>query len=261
MQLITLTTDFGRRDWFVGTMKGVIFGIAPRATIVDLTHEIPAGNVRVGAFALAAIYRFYPKRTVHVAVIDPGVGSVRRAIAVQTENHFFVGPDNGVLSFALAREKIKTIRQLTNEKFFLKHVSQTFHGRDVFAPVTAHLSRGVPIQNFGPALKDFVHLDGPQPRPTRAGIEGEVVYIDHFGNAITNVPKEMLGSRRWEVCAGRKRLCPVREFYQAVLIGDAVALIGSCGLLEISINGSSAEKRFSLRVGSRISVRSTLKSR
>src|SRR5262245_4734331 len=143
MHVITLTTDFGTRDWFAGTMKGVILGINPRATIVDLTHGIPAGDVRTGAFALAAGYRFFPKGTVHVAVVDPGVGGKRGALAVQTANYFFVGPDNGVLSFALRDEKIKAIYRLENRELFMKAVSHTFHGRDVFAPVAAYLSRGI----------------------------------------------------------------------------------------------------------------------
>jgi S-adenosylmethionine hydrolase len=295
VQLITLTTDFGTRDWFVGTMKGVILGLQPRATIVDLTHEIPAGDVRAGAFALTAGCRFFPKGTVHVAVVDPGVGSARRAIAVQTEKYFFVGPDNGVLSFALAREKIKAIRQLTNEKFFLKNVSQTFHGRDLFAPVAAHLSRGVPIQRLGPALKDFVWLDWPRPRTTRAGIQGEVVYIDRFGNAITNILNEMLqaaGARTflsaatpgcstatkapmvysslhtaadrnvrapravtWTVFAKGKPICSVEPFYQSVRTGQAVAVPGSSGFLEIAVNGGSAEETLGLKIGRCVELR------
>ncbi len=164
MQLITLTTDFGTRDWFVGTMKGVILSVAPRAAVVDLTQDIPPGDIRGGAFALLAGYRFFPKGTVHDAVVDPGVGKARKAIAVQTARYCFVGPDNGVLSLALANEKIQTIRSLENREYFLHPISRTFHGRDVFAPVAAHLSRGVPIQKLGRGLKDFVRLDWPRPR-------------------------------------------------------------------------------------------------
>jgi hypothetical protein len=170
MRLITLTTDFGTRDWFVGTMKGVVLGIHPPATVVDLTHEIPPGDIRAGAFALMTACRFFPKGTVHVAVVDPGVGSRRRAIAVQTANSCFVGPDNGVLSWALMREKIKTIRLLENREFFLEPVSHTFHGRDIFAPVAAHLSRGVAVSRLGRELKDFVRLPWPcATEPTKVG--------------------------------------------------------------------------------------------
>ena len=256
MQIIALTTDFGTKDWFVGTMKGVILGLAPRAVIVDLTHEIPPGDIRAGAFALVAGYRFFPKGTIHVAVVDPGVGSVRKAIAVQTANYLFVGPDNGVLSFALAREKVKSVRQLRNANYFLQPVSQTFHGRDIFAPVAAHLARGVPVGKLGSAQKDFVRLRWPQPRARRNRIEGEVVFVDRFGNAITNIENGDLDTRRdLEISAGRKQLCWVKSFYQSVPAGKAVAVPGSTGFLEIAVNGGSAAKRFGLKMGERVSVR------
>jgi len=194
VSVITLTTDFGTGDWFVGTMKGVIASLAPGTRVVDLTHDVPPGDIRSGAFALAASHRFFPKGAIHLAVVDPGVGSGRKAIAVQTAKAVFVGPDNGVLSWALAKEKIRAIHALENEAYFLQPVSPTFHGRDVFAPVAAHLSRGVPIRKFGPALKDFVRLDWPEPRARRGRIEGEVVYVDRFGNAITNLESRLLGS-------------------------------------------------------------------
>lgn len=256
MQIITLTTDFGTQDWFAGTMKGVILGIAPRAAIVDITHDIPAGDIRAGAFALAAGYQFFPKGTVHVAVVDPGVGGARKAIAVQTANYFFVGPDNGVLSPALAREKIKTVHRLENTNYFLRPVSHTFHGRDIFAPIAAHLSRRVSIRKLGAAQKDFTGLSWPQPRVQRNRIEGEIVFIDRFGNAITNIESAVLNApNHLEVLAGRKRLCPVRTFYQSVPVSRAVAVPGSSGFLEIAINGGSAARRFGLKVGDRISVR------
>ncbi len=255
MQIITLTTDFGIQDWFVGTMKGVVLAINPSATIVDVTHEVRPGDIRGGAFALAAAYRFFPKDTIHVAVVDPGVGSERRAIAVQTANYFFVGPDNGVLSFALGNERIKAIHRLENDKFFLKPVSHTFHGRDIFVPVAAHLSRGVQIHKFGPQQKDFIRLNWPEPRLSTSRIEGEIVYIDRFGNAITNVPNVNLNLKHtYEVRAGRKRLCEVRAFYGSVRAGEVVAVPGSSGLLEIAINGSSAAATLLLAIGTRILI-------
>jgi S-adenosylmethionine hydrolase len=255
VNIITLTTDFGTRDWFVGTMKGVILRLNPRATIVDLTHEISPGDIRGAAFALMASAGFFPKGTVHLAVVDPGVGGARQAIAVQTADYFFVGPDNGVLSFALARERIKSVRRLENGKFFLQPVSRTFHGRDIFAPVAAHLSRGVSFQKLGPIQKDFVRLPWPESKRTRNGIEGEIGYLDRFGNAITNIPNPDLELRdNREVRAGRKRLGPVRAFYQAVPVGHAVVVPGSSGFLEIAVNGGSAAKRFGLEIGDRVSV-------
>ncbi|SRR6266567_186595 len=264
MRLITLTTDFGTRDWFVGTMKGVALGIQPRATIVDITHEIASGDVRGGAFALTASYCLFPKDTVHVAVVDPGVGSERRAIAVQTRDYFFVGPDNGVLSFALAREKIKSIHQLTNDEFFLKPVSRTFHGRDIFAPVAAHLSRGVAIHKFGARLKGFVRLKWPRLRPLDGKVEGEIVHVDHFGNLITNIDGKSLrvfADKPCEVFAKRKRLCPIAPFYGAVPIGRPLGILGSAGFLEIAVNGASAAEKFSLRLGDQVGVRPRVKSR
>ena len=259
MSVITLTTDFGTSDWFVGTMKGVIASIAPRCTVVDLTHDLPPGNIRGGAFALAASYGFFPKGTIHVAVVDPGVGSRRMAIAVQTARGVFVGPDNSVLSWALAKEKIRAIHALENEAYFLQPVSQTFHGRDIFAPVAAHLSRGVPIQKFGPALKEFVRLDWPEPRARRGGLEGEVVYIDRFGNAITNLEGGLLegsGRASCEVHGKRRWNCPLKTFYQAVPPKTPVALVGSSGFLEIAVNGGSAEKVLGVRVGTRVVIHS-----
>lgn len=252
MNTITLTTDFGTRDWFVGTMKGVVPGINPRAAIVDITHEVPAGDVRAGAFALMAACRYFPKGTVHVAVVDPGVGSQRRAIAMQTGNYIFVGPDNGVLSWALAREKIKTIRQLENPKYFLKTISLTFHGRDIFAPVAAHLSRGVSLQRLGRELKDFVRLPWPGPTKDRGEICGEIIHIDHFGNAITNIGADLVPGSGKTVCEamGKQKVrCTLQEFYGAVTVNAPVAVIGSSGFLEIAVNGGSAAQRFGLKIG------------
>jgi len=258
VRLITLTTDFGLADWFVGTMKGVIARIAPRTQVIDLTHGLPPGDIRAGAFALAASYRFFPKGTVHVAVVDPDVGTKRRAIAVQTTNYFFVGPDNGLLSLALRREKIKAIRALENKTYFLQPLSQTFHGRDIFAPVAAHLTRGLAIQKLGPALKSFVRLPWPEPRRIHEKIEGEVVYIDRFGNAITNIEGVVLndlGDGPCEVMAGRHGPFPMATSYQSVPAGQPVAVPGSSGFLEIAINGGSAQKRLGLKIGSRILCR------
>lgn len=277
MRIITLTTDFGTRDWFVGTMKGVILGIAPRAQVVDITHEVPPGDIRAGAFALMAACRYFPKGTVHVAVVDPGVGSQRQAIAVQTANGTFIGPDNGVLSWALMREKIKTIRLLENQKYFLKERSHTFHGRDIFAPVAAHVSRGLPVQRLGRELKDFQRLPWPTPvkgapssvsaRPRvlkRAQtedlgtpVQGEIIHIDRFGNAITNIEAGLLpgdDKATREVTIKRKLCCKLAECYSAVPAGSPVAVIGSSGFLEIAVNGGSAERKFGLEIGDKVVV-------
>lgn len=255
VQLITLTTDFGMRDWFVGTMKGVIHRIAPRAVVVDITHEIPPGDVRAGAFALAASWRFFPGGSVHVAVVDPGVGSERAAIAVRTANAVFIGPDNGVLSLALRSESRLEIRRLANERFFLKPVSRTFHGRDVFAPVAAHLSRGARFSELGPKLTDWVRLPWREPRRRGNVIEGEVLYVDRFGNAILNIPNAWVEPGRAGVFIRGKRVGPVAPFYAAVRSGRAAAVPGSTGLLEVAVRGGSAAERFDLKPGGDVTIR------
>jgi len=257
MRVITLTTDFGATDWFVGTMKGVILDINTQVQIVDVTHEISPGDTRGGAFALAASYNFFPRRTIHVVVVDPGVGSQRGAIAVQTANYFFVGPDNGVLSFALSREKIKAVRQITNEHLILQPVSNTFHGRDLFAPVAAHLSKGWPIQKAGPETKGFVKIDWPKPRRRWRSIVGEIVYIDRFGNAITNIDREALFAPTespCEVLVKHNRLCQLGSFYQAVPARKPIAVLGSTGFLEIAVNGGSAAKKLDLKIGDTVTL-------
>lgn len=274
--LITLTTDFGAADWFVGVMKGVIAGIAPEARVINLTHEVPPGNIRAGAFALTTSYRFFPKRTIHVAVVDPGVGSKRKPILVRTKNYVFIGPDNGLLSWALRHEKILTIRSLENPKYSLHPLSRTFHGRDLFAPVAAHVSLGLAIQKLGPELTDCFKLPWPEAQCVKDRLQGEVLYIDRFGNAITNISAEAVeelttnqtsathhASRityyasNLTVWHCRKKICAVREFYQVVPHSQPVAVIGSTGFLEIAVNGGNAEKSLKLRVGDAVIVRRT----
>lgn len=257
MKIISLTTDFGTQDWFVGTMKGVILGINPKASAVDITHEIPPGDIRAGAFALMASWRYFPAGTVHVVVVDPGVGSRRQAIAVQTRNAVFIGPDNGVLSWALEDEKIKTIRLLENREYFLETISRTFHGRDIFAPAAAHTSRGVPIARLGRALRDFHRLAWPAPVKRADEIRGEIIYVERFGNAITNVAAEMISGKTASVSltAGKRTVhINMAEFYAAVPVNEPVAVIGSCGFLEIAVNGGAAARQLGLKIGDEVMV-------
>ncbi|MBI1175972.1 hypothetical protein GC207_00875 [bacterium] len=250
MKPIAITTDFGLDDWFVGTMKGVIQKIAPNAPTVDITHAIKPGDIRAGAFALAAAYRFFPIGTVHLVVIDPGVGSERAGVVIETENYLFVGPDNGVFSFALRGERLRSIHRLENRKYQLTEVSRTFHGRDIFAPAAAHLSRGVPANQFGARQHELVPLEWPEPVITESGLRGEVVYIDHFGNCITNLPaSRVLASGATRIKVGAK-VIPIHDCYSAVKKGRPVAVIGSVGLLEIAINGGNAAKAMKLKIGS-----------
>jgi hypothetical protein len=239
-------------------MKGVILGREPSARIVDLTHAVPSGDIRAGAFALLASCRCFPPGTVHVAVVDPGVGSPRPALAVRTADYYFIGPDNGVLSFALAHQSVQAVRRIQNQRLFRQPVSATFHGRDVFAPVAAHLAGGGDFAQVGPKVGGFVRLCWPEPQATKDGWMGEVVYVDHFGNAITNLGPEQLGSLAPQggelVLPGRKP-CPLAACYQAAPSGQPLGIIGSCGLLEVAVSGGSAARSLGLRVGTRVRVR------
>ena len=258
MKLITLTTDFGLDDWFVGTMKGVILRLGPRCQVVDITHGIPSGDIRAGAFALAAAYRYFPRGTIHVAVVDPGVGGERAGVAVQTTRYCFIGPDNGVLSLALAREKIKAIRRLENGRFFLQPVSRTFHGRDVFASVAAHLSKGASFRSLGPEVDEFVRLEWPEPKVRGREVRWQVVYLDRFGNGITNLTAAhlaKLGCSPWSVRLRRGRSFRVAAFYQALPVGKPAGVVSSTGFLEIAANGRSAAEVLGLKVGDPVHVR------
>ncbi|MDQ5846979.1 MAG: SAM-dependent chlorinase/fluorinase, partial [Acidobacteriota bacterium] len=189
--LITLLTDFGTADYFVGAVKGVILSINPAATIVDITHEIPPQDIEAAAFTLLAAYATFPLKTVHVAVVDPGVGSSRRPILVEAAGQFFVGPDNGIFSYLCDSVKNSQVFHLTNAKYFRQPVSPTFNGRDVFAPVAAAISNGADPQQLGDKIKDYVRLKPLMPEKSRKGeIKGRVIHIDRFGNCVTNITRK-----------------------------------------------------------------------
>jgi hypothetical protein len=251
MRIITLTTDFGIADWFVGSMKGVILGINPLAQVVDITHAIAAGDIRDGAFVLSEACRCFPRGTVHVVVVDPGVGSARRPILVETRDYFFIGPDNGVLSLALDHEQIVVMRQIENDAYFRQPVSRTFHGRDVFAPVAAHLTRGVPMAEFGPPVNEVTRLIWPTPKVTGDIVHGEIVHIDRFGNGITNIRGEILVGTNAPAMVTVRGVaqCPVKQYYRETADGQALALVGSSGLIEIAVTNGSAAHVLGLRVG------------
>ena len=252
--IITLTTDFGLQDAFVGTMKGVILGIAPDARLVDLTHDVPPFDVRAGAYALYAAYRYFPAETIHLAVVDPGVGSARRAVAVRTSWGTFVAPDNGLLSLVLSRESVRQAVALENPAYRLPHVSHTFHGRDVFAPAAAHIARGVPLAEFGPTASDLVTF--PASRPTRQddALVGHVIYVDRFGNLVTDVTETDLPGSVVAVEAGGQRMAGLSAAYADVSPGQLLALIGSAGHLEIGVRGGHAACVLGLVVGDQVII-------
>lgn len=255
MNVITLTTDFGTRDWFVGTMKGVILGVHPGAHVVDLTHEVPPGDIRAGAFALASACPYFPEGTIHVAVVDPGVGGTRKPIAVRTRRGIFIAPDNGLLTLALQREEVRAVREVTNKRFFRGPLSHTFHGRDLFAPVAAHLSKGAAFTRVGPRVSEWKTIDFPQPSVEGTRIRGEIVYVDQFGNAISNIPEPILpSSTGLKIRHRNKVLCTLHECYEAVPAGQVVAVVGSSGFVEIAVNGGSASKSLNIKSGDPVSL-------
>lgn len=251
--IITLTTDFGLRDAFVGTMKGVILEIAPTVQTVDLTHGIAAGDVRSGAFALMTAAPFFPSGTIHVAVIDPGVGSARRALAISTPRAVFIGPDNGLLSWAVRQENVLEIRSIENSSFFLPRVSSTFQGRDLFAPAAANLAAKGRFSELGPELGSFQRITWPEPIHLKEGWKTEIIHVDVYGNAITTFPVEPATALHSVMLAGNMRI-PFARFYGAVAPGHQLAVGGSSGFLEIAVNQGHAADQLSLRVGSEVVV-------
>jgi len=249
MTLVTLTTDFGLSDPFVGIMKGVILTRAPGATIVDVSHGIPPQDVLAGALVLRHALPYFPTGGVHVAVVDPGVGTSRRPICVETPAGFLVGPDNGLLSLAAPRDVIRRIVHLTEERFFLAPRSATFHGRDVFAPVAAVLASGTSVSALDIETDAMQRLAVPSPDEDGRRLSGEVVYIDHFGNLVTNVGTENLHGHRWAVRIGDAQLPGIAASYSAVAPGEPVAVVNSWGLVEVAVRDGSARERLAMAVG------------
>jgi S-adenosylmethionine hydrolase len=250
--LITLTTDFGLTDHYVGAMKGVILSICPAARIVDISHSVGAYDIADGAFLLAQACRYFPGGTAHVVVVDPGVGTARRPILVEAGGQRFVAPDNGVLSFIYAREK-HNVRVVTNGRYFLKSVSGTFHGRDVFAPVAAYLARGIAPARFGKLIDDYLRLTFDQPtRTARRAWTGAILHIDHFGNLVTNFAEADfpdLAKRPFEMAAGPQRISTLAPNYAACTPGQPFLIVGSSGYYEISVNQASAARLLGCATG------------
>jgi S-adenosylmethionine hydrolase len=245
--IVTLTTDFGLNDHFVGTIKGVILQIAPEAEIVDICHSVQAFDILDGALALAQSYNYFPSGTVHVVVVDPGVGSARRPILATSERHKFVAPDNGVLSLMYAREPRLNVRHITSDHYFLQPLSNTFHGRDVFAPVAAYLAKGVHPGKFGDEITDFVRFNAPRPKAADAKtLRGVVLKIDRFGNLITNFTPEDVPAlfssnpQAFRINIGKQEVTQLKTNYAEGAPGEIFAILGSMGYLEIAANRGSA---------------------
>jgi S-adenosyl-L-methionine hydrolase (adenosine-forming) len=258
--IVTLLTDFGSQDYFVGAMKGVILSLNPAATIVDITHELPPQDIEAAAFNLLSSYRDFPAGTVHVCVVDPGVGSARRAIAIECRGQYLVGPDNGIFSWICEREGNFTAVSLTNESFFRHPVSSSFHGRDVFAPVAAALSRGVPTEDLGEPVNDIERLESLAPTfPDDRTIKGRIIHIDRFGNCVTNVTRAHLsawgGPGSWTISLNDRQINSFRSFFSEGSGDDLFCIAGSAGFLELSARNASAAKIMGARRGQEILFR------
>ncbi|HEV3471261.1 MAG TPA: SAM-dependent chlorinase/fluorinase [Pyrinomonadaceae bacterium] len=260
--IVTLLTDFGTADYFVGAMKGAVLAANPRAQVLDITHDIPAHDVEAGAFTLAAAFEAFPPGAVHVAVVDPGVGSARRALAVEAAGHFFVGPDNGLFGHVYERAADLRVFHLTDESYFRPAVSATFHGRDVFAPVAGAISRGVRPARLGAEIDDFVRLPLARPRRLADGaLEAAVIHVDCFGNLVTNLtPRDVseaeLAAGRARLVVGAREVRRFRRFYaeESTDPSEPFAIWGSAGFLELSLDRASAAQALGAARGQKIQV-------
>src|SRR4051812_24074367 len=242
---LTLTTDFGLSDHFAGVMKGVILGICPQAHVVDISHQVTPFEIAEGAYLIAQAWRYFPKKTVHVVVVDPGVGTQRRPILVEAGGQYFIGPDNGVLSMVYLQEKSK-VRLISNEKYFRHPVSRTFHGRDIFAPVAAHLAAGILPARFGKPIEDYLKPEFQKPQ--RAGKRtwiARILKIDRFGNIVTNIHTSEFGdlaTRNFSLSLGPQTVAALAHNYAQCAPGELFLILGSAGYYEVSLSQGNAAK-------------------
>jgi len=252
--IITLTTDYGLNDHLVGTLKGVILKINPDATIVDITHNVAPFDLLDGALAIGLAYSYFPPRTIHVVVVDPGVGTERRPLLVTAENQYFVAPDNGVLSLIYEREQNVVARHVTAEHYYLQPVSKTFHGRDVFAPVAAWLSKGWQTSSMGEEITDYKKFALPKPKATDGVVKGIVMRVDAFGNLVTNfrtedLPEGALTNGTVKLQVGDQAVSRMVPTFASGNAGEPVAYVGSSGYIEIAVNKGSASRTLSIGRG------------
>jgi len=260
-RLVTLTTDFGLNDHFVGTMRGVIFNINPQAQIVDICNAVNSFDVLDGALTIAQAASYFPSDTLHVVIVDPGVGSQRRPILVTNEKHVFLAPDNGVLSLVYERSERLSVRHVTAEHYFLQPVSQTFHGRDVFAACAGWLSKGVETSKFGDEITDYIRFAAPKPKPIdEKSFKGVVLKTDKFGNLITNItPKDIPqlfeeAPPAFKLVIGKAEVTKIKNAYAQATPGELFGILGSMGYLEISANRAAASRVAGADRGSDVTV-------
>lgn len=261
LRVIALLTDFGFKESSVAAMKGTILGICPEAQIIDISHEVPSFDIKDGAFVFASAASYFPKGTIFVCVVDPGVGTERRGIVVETERFLAVGPDNGLFSLFMDREGVKNVYEIKNEELMLKKKTHTFHGLTIFSPVAAHLANGVKPRLVGPKINDYIRWSFQKSIVEDGVILGEIIHIDQFGNGITNITEKDLEKINvkydinMNVSIGGKRISsPFKRAYGYVKGGDYVCVIGSYDFLEISINQGNAANKLGLKVGDKIRI-------
>jgi S-adenosyl-L-methionine hydrolase (adenosine-forming) len=260
--IITLTTDFGLNDHFVGAMKGVILEIVPEAQIIDISHAVQPFDILDGALTISQAYSYFPSGTVHMVIVDPGVGTDRRPVILSSDRHFFVAPDNGVLSLVYDREERTSVRHITSEHYFLRNPSNTFHARDIFSPVAAYLAKGIDSEKFGDEITDYVRFGAPRPKPVdERTLRGVVLKVDRFGNLITNITPQDApqlfnsGQHAFKIAIGNKaqvtRIC---TSYADGAPGEVFGILGSMGFLEVATNRGSAFQVMGAGKGSEVNV-------
>lgn len=257
--IITLTTDYGTTDHLVAVMKGVILKINPDAHLIDISHSVMPYDILDGALVIGQAYRHYPPKAIHIVVVDPGVGSQRRPILVSGDQHYFIAPDNGVLSVVYEREPKVAVRHITSSHYFQNPVSNTFHGRDIFAPVAAWLSKNWQTPSFGEEVTDYVRFSLPKPKAANNTTKGVVLKVDNFGNLITNltaddVPKLIAQGSGFKISIGGKEILKFANSYTQGAQGEAFAIMGSSGFLEISVNRGHAARTLGVQRGAEVSV-------
>ena len=259
--IITLTTDFGLNDHFIGTMKGVILSIEPEAEIIDISHSVQPFDVLDGALTISQAYSYFPTATVHMVIVDPGVGTARRPLLVTSERHHFVAPDNGVLSLVYQKEERLSARHVTGEHYFLQPVSNTFHARDVFSPIAAYLAKGVDPAKFGEEITDFVRFAAPKPKAVNENtLRGVVLKVDRFGNLITNITPQdapMLFTENpagFKIVIGQREITEIKNAYALGAPGEIFGILGSMGYLEIAANRGAATQLLGVGRGTDVNI-------
>ncbi|MEW6455245.1 MAG: SAM-dependent chlorinase/fluorinase [Acidobacteriota bacterium] len=259
MSVIALLTDFGETDYFVSSIKGVILKINPDVHIIDISHSVGSYNIKEAAFILKSCYKYFPERTIFICVVDPGVGSPRKIILTFTNNQYFIAPDNGILSFVLNENPEREIYEIKESKYFLPTISDTFHGRDVMAPVAAHLSRGLPLNEFGEKISDYIAIPFPSPKLIKKDVyEAEIIHVDKFGNLITSIPVEFIASVNPDKkllleIKGKKISRRVKSYFEGRK-DELIFLVGSSNFLEIGINQESADSFLKARPGTKVKI-------